>query len=233
MKGLLWAALAVLLCVSTAQATTITTTSEDSFKAATTPTYYLNDFSNYTGWAPLSGPQTFSGGGFKYTASAWDDPEGLQPGQAASLWKVPVGGNEALSTANSLDHILFDFQTPVQAVGGYFFGTDYNGNFAATKMKVTLLGGASYEYTAPNATSFVGFLSDDSILQLDVYAPTASWTGAPASDPGPYPTVDHFYVGTLNGKLDTGPQTPEPASMALFGLGLAVAGLGRRRAKKA
>lgn len=107
--------------------------------------------------------------------------------------------------------INFTGQT-VKAIGANFFATDYNDAFQPATMNLLLSNGAAYSFTPTSmADSYLGFVSDVAITSLIV------------SSAGGYASLDNLTVG------DAPSQVPEPASLALVGLGLAGALVSRRR----
>jgi len=171
-------------------------TGESAFTAVLPAGYYLEEFSAYNGYGDI-GSQNFAGSvgslNFKYTVSA--TPSGR-------LYKVSAGAG-ALSTLHGNDTILITFTgDPVHAVGGGFFGTDYDGNYTTATMRLVLSDGTVEQYSNVSITDFRGFKSSQAFTSLAINVPGADY------DDGPYPTLDHLYVGA-----------PEPATLTFLGLG--------------
>jgi hypothetical protein len=69
-------------------------------------------------------------------------------------------------------------------------------------MRLVLNDGTVETYANTAITDFRGFKSSQAFTSLSINVPAAH------HDNGPYPTVDHLYVGA-----------PEPATVAFLGLG--------------
>jgi hypothetical protein len=164
----------------------------------------------------LSSPRNFSQGGFSYDATAADNF--FPAGTAADVWLV---------TNRAQDSIVFNFTGGnVTAVGGFFFGSDVNGNFASGNIRVTLDDGTTETITNATTTSFLGFTGSVPITSLTVAA-----IQPPTTPPFLFPTVNDFTVGQQVVTTPTG--IPEPSSTAglvAMPLGIALWSLFRRRA---
>ncbi len=177
---------------------------EAGFLGVIQPDYYLEDFDGYTYGSPLDGSQTTCAygpvNGYAYTASA---PQGL--------WSN-VG---ALSTNNTADPLTIEFTgKPVTAVGGIYGVTDIAGEPIDGVAHVTFSDGSWFDITyTGGSNAFMGYTSDIPITSMVFDAPDDG-------DVYRWPQLDHFYVGQV---------VPEPASLAVLGLG-ALALLRRRRA---
>jgi hypothetical protein len=178
-------------------------TDEITFVAMLQPGYYLEDFDayNYLSVESLP-PQDFGPvNGFSYTVSA---PNGL--------WALPVGSG-ALSVNVATDAITVDFTgDPITAVGGLFFGTDYDGNITGASMIVTLSDGTVENYVT-TGDAFRGFVSSTPISYLTI---SCVIEGVDYK----WPTMDHFYVGS---------PVPVPGAVLLGILGLSAAGIKLRK----
>ena len=204
---------AMLLVAGAASGATVIYTSEAAFTAAIDAGYYLEEFSAYATWAPVASPIHLGpNNGWQYDVSAsW-----------GSLWGLSTGGGGGGAVSTGwLDPDLTIMPTgtqEVKAIGGWFFATDWNGNLVAATIHIALSDGTVEEYTSSaSAYDFRGFTSTVPITSLSISVP-----GNPHTDQidGAYPTLDHVYVGT-----------PEPATLALMGLGGAAALLRRRRGR--
>jgi len=169
-------------------------TDETTFTGVLQAGYYLEEFSSVP-MGQINGTLNFGPvNGFADTASS----------SSNLLYGTPANGG-SLSTEYDTDTLTITFTgVPVEAVGGLFFGTDfYPGNFVSgATVRVTLSDGTVEEYSGISINdTFRGFVSSSAISSMSIK--TSGQTGS-----GPYPTVDHLYVGV-----------PEPATIALLGLG--------------
>lgn len=142
------------------------------FLAVLAPGYYFDNFS-WLGWGTINQASYTFGpvNGFTYTASA-----------ANGLYSIAG----AMST-NSLEdplNLSFAGGLPVTAVGGDFYGTDFNGNPMSGTTTVTLNDGTTVQLAYP--ATFVGFTS---------VQPITAMTISTAIGGGLWPTYDNFYVG--------------------------------------
>lgn len=182
----------VLGLVSAASAGTIYTT-EASFLSAIGPTYLLEDFNAYTygsftGFTLNLGPQN------GYAGVVQCDPA------TDFLWSG--NGDMSTNSAASLLHVTFqNSPNPVYAVGGWFYGSDINGNFMTNvQVVLTASDGTNYQFSPPVRQTFIGVVSAVPLTWFKVDAldtPATSWA-----------TMDHFYIA------------PEPAALAMLALGL-------------
>mgnify|MGYP000517317265 CR=1 FL=1 len=187
------ATLVAVLAVSAASAGTIYT-SEPAFLAAIGGSYLLEDFNGYTygsftGYTLNLGPQA----GFAGVIQC--DPN------TDFLWS----GNGDMSTNNATSKLHVTFQNspnPVYAVGGWFYGSDFNGTFMPNNPVVlTASDGTNYQFSPPIRQTFIGVVSTQPLSWFKIDAldsPSYSWA-----------TMDHFYISV-----------PEPAALALLSLGL-------------
>jgi len=191
-------------------AASILFTDEATFLAALAPGYYLEDFPGLT-YGGFVGPSMSFGptNGFSYTFIA--PPNGI--------WTT----DSAMSTNYPYDPLVATFTgNPVTALGGFFYGSDFHGNYLGQPLTVALSDGTTHTYTPPNATTFLGFLSDVPLSWI-------GWVGV--QGPGNnWPAVDHFYVGSAA----TPAAVPEPSTLGgtlLLGvIGLALRRRGRQSA---
>jgi hypothetical protein len=108
-----------------------------------------------------------------------------------------------------------DSPTPVTAVGGYFWPTDYPGHNLTGQTKVKLSDGTEIVSANADYSDFLGFINTNGetfqFLEISVLS-QHTW-----------PTLDNLYVGSANesSSEDTSTiLTPEPASLCLLASGI-------------
>ena len=155
-------------------------------------------------------PINRSAGSYTYTA-ATSSYTFYPAGSSADRW---------LSTNYASDSIVFNsFSSGVAGIGGFFFGSNINGDFQAGDINLTAVdGSSSSSVTLTGATtgSFRGFVSDGGLTSLTVSAvqprPAFLW-----------PTVNDLTLGAAPTAV------PEPATLSLMALGLGLTVLRKRR----
>ena len=152
-------------------------------------------------------PINRSAGSYTYTA-ATSSSTFYPAGSSADRW---------LSTNYASDSIVFNsFSSGVAGIGGFFFGSNINGDFQAGDINLTAVdGSSSSSVTLTGATtgSFRGFVSDGGLTSLTVSAVQyALW-----------PTVNDLTLGAAPTAV------PEPATLSLMALGLGLTVLRKRR----
>lgn len=174
----------------------------------------VNTYNDLTPDQHYDGPLSRTAGAFSYSAAARN---GFDPaGSASDVW---------LSTDTSVDTITFsNFSAGVQAVGGFFFGSNISGNFLAGQsitVATTDSSGTTTETLTDTTTStFLGFVSNGPILSLTVVAVQSGGTV--------WPTVNDL---TMGGAVNI-TAVPEPSGLALGAIaGLAGIGCAWRRRK--
>ena len=205
MKTWKFAAIAGALGLTVAANATFYTT-EATFLAAIDPTFYLEDFGNFTFGDPLDGSQ-----------ATWSAPGGNGYGwdvaAANGLWS----NTSALSTNTADDSLDFTFTgLPVTAFAGVIANTDISGNSQGGTVTLTMSNGDTMTVADGTFLGWVGTtaVSGASIVAQDSANPNGfDWI-----------QIDHAYTGA------TAPVVPEPASLAVLGLGAMVM---LRRRKKA
>lgn len=209
------AALACLLaCASAANAAITVYTTPTSFMAATAG--LASDTFNAE---PLGGPNfphIGSAGPYGYSADASFD--GIYfVGTVADVW---------MSTTSPAETITFyDLVGGVQAVGGYFFATDFDGAVIAgltmTLSATDTQGTVTRSLANSSAGSFLGFVSDSQLVSLRVDA------ALPAVGDS-FATVNDLSLGMAASAV------PEPTALVLMlaGLGWVGAAFGRQSAAR-
>jgi hypothetical protein len=203
-------ALAGLLAFASAGHAAITVyTTPASFMAATAA--LATDTFNAE---PLGGPNfphIGTAGPFGYSADATFD--GIYfVGSVADVW---------LSTTSPTETITFyDLGGGAQAIGGYFFATDFDGavipGLTMTLSATDTSGTVTRHLFNSTAASFMGFVSSTALVSLTVDA------AAPAFGDS-FATVNDLSLGLAASAV------PEPTSLALLLAGLGVVGAGARR----
>jgi hypothetical protein len=199
------ATLLVLAAANAASAGATIYTDQAGFVGAMGPGYYLEDFSSFT-YGSFQGASLNFGpmNGFSY--------------QVASSSDILYSGPGSMSTNRYTDSLIITFTgSPVTAVGGIFWPTDFNGNNVVGPVTLTLSNGTVLSLPNADATTFRGFVTDGAAL--------TSITIATGAD-GQWPTVDHLYVGQAAVAV-----VPAPGALGLVVLGVGF--LGRRLRRKA
>ncbi len=198
---------ALVLVAAPSHASTIYTGLPE-FLAHVQPGYYLETFNSIT-LGDLPPTMTFSSGGYSYVASAPSDLWGqYAPGSSTDV---------VLSNNTATDPITFTFTSGnVNAVGGYFFGSDIGGNLLAADVVLTLSDGTVYTIAGATPGSFAGFITNPGVWI------TSLVVDAPDSPPVyVWPTVNDLYTGSA--------AVPEPATVLLLAGGLIATAAHRRR----
>jgi hypothetical protein len=199
-SAVLTIALLGLLGQGAAQAALVCET-EAEFCKHTQPGFYLEEFDGLTPRLSYNTPMPFKGGslGFIYEYSIGADNGFYAVDQTSGNSGHPA--NPALA-ANDPVLLVTIARDNVTAVGGQFFLTDQNGNFAGGDVIVNLSDGTSYT----NASSFGQFLGFTTSPQ----GPAITSLKVRGSNPGLFVGMDHFYAGaaaavseptTLNGAV--------------------------------
>jgi hypothetical protein len=162
-----------------------------------------------------SAPLARTAGGFAYTATA----------STTGLFVVGGAGDRWLSTNTSTDVLTFaGFGPQVRAVGAFLFGTDLDGLLlpgTTLTVRATALDGSSERTVVPASPTgvFLGFVASTALASLTIEA--SQPLGGLA-----WPTVNDLVLA------DARPTSvvPEPAPVALLGVGLlGLGGAARRR----
>jgi hypothetical protein len=174
---------------------------------------YLETFDSLPPASSVASPQTFSQGAFSYTADA-----------ANGLFTAGTSFNVWLTATAPADPIIFTFTSGnVTAVGGFFFGSDFNGGFQSGDVTIALNDGTTQTITSATTDSFLGFTGSVPIISLTV-------TAVQPNIGDLYPTVNDFIVGQQ--VVTTPAGVPEPsarAGLTVMPLGAILWGVLRRR----
>jgi hypothetical protein len=208
LRGLAVAAL--VTATASAHAAFTVFTSEASFLAAVTAPG-VDTFAGFPTATLTDSPITRSAGPYPYSASS-----------TTSFFGVGSPANPALSTNTDSDVITFFDLGAVNAIGGFFFGSDVEGTFVNATMVLTAtdsLGAVSTQTIDTSPTSFVGFVSDGTIASLVV--------GTEMPGEFIFPTVDNLTMA-----LAAVTPIPEPETWSLLVAGLAALSFGARRKRR-
>lgn len=214
MKFLNFAPLAVAAMLSfgaPANATITMFTDEASFLAALGASG-TDTFADLASGA-FGGPLVRSAGTFGYTATV---------GPSSSIfYSGSNGGNIFLSNDARMDTIVFNgFSAGVVGVGGYFFGSNFDGNpnsAASITLSATDADGSFSEVVFnPTTSSYRGFLSTGGLLSLGVLV---------GNQNDVWPSIDDLTLGTAA----VAPGVPEPAAWMLMIAGFGLVGAAMRR----
>ncbi len=138
-------------------------------------------------------------------------------GTASVQWSASASQGlfvqDGVFSTNLPETLTFTFTPGVRAVGGNFFGTDFNFNNASVIFTVSLSNGTSFTGEASSPESFTGFRSTNAatISSLSIDVENADATTAV------YPSVDNLYFGV-----------PAPGAIALLGAAGLIASRRRR-----
>ena len=189
-------------------------TDADEFRDGLLPSYYEEDFSDFTeGYPePQSGQLTFSGAEFSFDAVTVQNDDEITP--ADSLYFIEGDGysGTALSLVENTDWLrLTAFNAETRSVGGTFFLTDDPGDLIEGTFTVTVTFSDDTTLTETlqspaigGELPFVGFHADEgtTITQVDISSEV----------------LDAFVSA---GDVIVGQPIPEPATVVLWS-GLAV-----------
>lgn len=205
--GMRTLALATLFTLSAAAQATITAYTTPSSFLASVAAPATDSFDEQALGGPIF-PYVATAGSYGYTADAQFD--GIYfVGAASDVW---------LSTNSPGEYVVFyDFVTPVYGIAGQFFATDFNG-VVLTGLNVTVqafdgVTTLTRTLSGTSASSFIGFVSDRPLVNFAVLASQPVGTDA-------FTTVNNLTLAVS--------AVPEPASAALWLLGLAGCGLAAR-----
>ncbi|WP_197046813.1 PEP-CTERM sorting domain-containing protein [Paucibacter sp. KBW04] len=209
-------ALAAFVAVSGgAQAAVTVYTSQAAYLAAITHAG-VDSFDDLDYTTTLGTPQARTAGSHSYTASV---------GPTSVFFPASDDGQDVwLATNNRTDTVTFNgFSADVQAVGGFFFGTNIAGySTAATALSIQVTdasGSITQQLLNPNTGSFLGFVSTGGLSSLKL------WVGNQGTgEAGVWPTINDLTLGSVAA-------VPEPQTYALMLGGLGLLGWMARRRK--
>lgn len=176
--------------------------------------------------------------GDSITRSAGD--YGYQLGATNGLYGAGENGDGWISTNDPAQAITFtNFSGGVSAIGGYFFGSNINGAYAAIgelALTFTDARGVQTLQLAPWPTegAFLGFVSSDGIQSLSVqetgFAIPDGMTPEEAATYFQWPTANNIILGQSpqDAPPPPPPAVPEPASWALMLAGFGLVGAAMR-----
>jgi hypothetical protein len=200
MKTLKFAALAGILGLTVAANATFYT-SEASFLAAINATYYLEDFSGMT-YGSVNAP-------------SWTAPGANGYGWTVSATSGMYSNTSSMSTNVANEAMVVTFSgLPVTAFGGRIGNGDIGGNWIANSVTTLTMSNGDTMSINTNTESFLGWVGGPVVT-------SASITSTGSVDGNNWANLDHAYTGAAT-------TVPEPATMAVLGLG-ALAMLRRRK----
>jgi len=144
---------------------------------------------------------------------------GYQAAAVGGFYNVGTTSDFYLSTANRLRPINFTISGGgPTAMGGFFFVTNSTGSPISDTISVSINGGLfTQSVTTSSATNFFGWVSTDG-TQISSLSVALS---------GEFATVNDLILGQAVVSA-----VPEPTSLALFGIGAFVAGVGAARRQR-
>lgn len=207
---------ALMACGTASAAITVYTSQASFLSAVSAPA--TDTFDDLSIGASFAGPVDRSAGPYAYSVTT---------APTAFLFVAGAGSDAWLSTNTATDSIVFlSFGNGVRAAGGFFFGSDFNGSFATSDIRVTASDtDGSVERILPGATttSFLGFVSTIGLagLQVDALQPPNAFA---------WPTINDLTLAASTG----GPVrvVPLPGALALMVPALLLTGLVARRRRR-
>lgn len=214
-------AMALLAATAAAQAALTVYDNPASFAAATSARG-LDSFDDLSPDSAVDSPVTRSAGPYGYNVAALADASFIGDGSPVPPGYLLAAGSAAdrwLSTNSAADTLRFFNLSGAGAIGGLFFGSDVEGQLAGGAsiqfLATDAQGTRAYTLTGATANSFVGFVSDTTLVSLAVRASQAN--GA---------------VWVTANDLQLAAAVPEPQTLALLLGGLAFLGVAARRRQR-
>ena len=113
------------------------------------------------------------------------------------------------------------------AIGGFFFVTGFAGAPISGTISASINGGLfTQSVTTGSATNFFGWVSTDGTQISSLSVSSSGFTSGSSR----YPTANDLIFGQAN--VSDVSAVPEPTSLALFGIGAVVAGVGAARRQR-
>jgi hypothetical protein len=219
LRGRIWTLLILLAAVAVAPAfpSTITWYTNQTAWLAAVSGLYTVDF-NSVATTPGAYVTSSTNPGFTFSAAAFTNmynstvyPTLIGYGVASGYFPFDYGTGaylQGMGNATSGTYLRVKL-TPGQTAASALLATGLNGT-AGTNIKVTLSSGDSYVLpTSSTAWTFLGFVSDTLITEIDISAVTSN----------AYPFVDNFSYGSASTSSGTS-DTPDLGTMFLCGAGL-------------
>lgn len=215
-----WLAALALLAASAATQAAFTVYDNAASFAAATGAAGLDDFDDLSPDEAVEGPIARSAGSYGYSMVALTDTSFISDGSPVPPGYLLAAGSASdrwLSTNAASDTLRFFSLSGTSAIGGLFFGSDVQGQFAGGTtiefLATDAQGTQAYTLTGADVGSFIGFVSDTTLVSLTVRA----WQ-------------DNGAVWVTANDLQLAAAVPEPQTLAMLLGGLALLGaIARRR----
>jgi hypothetical protein len=209
--------MAWLSCTAHADPTVVT--SPAAFLAAT-QALGTDTFGNLPLGVAIGGPLGRTAGVWTYSVSSATDPTFYGEGSPVPPGLLAAAGSADdpwLSTNAATDTLRFSALGGASAIGGFFFGSDIDGAFAAgvglTLVATDTSGSVTVHLDNATTGSFVGFIGDGALVSLTVSAVQ--------------PLVGSRWAAVND--LQLASAVPEPRASALALAGLLLLGIARRQ----